>query len=84
MLCVHLANPCPQPAALMITRMLTPAAVQSPCEAANADALAARANAVDRPARAAVAGCSRRCAGASGDGAGQHMSGAHCDALWRC
>ena len=59
-------------------------AVQSPCEAANADALAARANAVDRPARAAVAGCSRRCAGAPGDGAGEHMPGAHCGALWRC
>ena len=36
--------------------MLTPAAVQSPCEAANADALAAHANAADQPARAAVAG----------------------------
>ena len=64
--------------------MLTPAAVQSPCEAANADALAAHANAVDQPASAAVAGCSRRSAAAPGDGAGQHMPGAHYGALWRC
>ena len=64
--------------------MLTPAAVQSPCEAANADALAARANAADQPARRAVASCSRRRAAAPGDGAGQHMPSAHCGALWRC